>query len=502
VIPFRATRGPAHLVRSFVLVLAIALAAVGAAVVIPAMAQQQSMAPSIRVVRPDPAPVERMPLTVIDNVRYVSTNDLARVFGATKYWRPEIQKLSLRMGEHTLRFTVDAPVVLVDEGARNLAAPVRLVKGVVCAPETIVALLFEWGLVPDATFDEAERVVRFREEPHAVRQAQLYARNRVTEIVGTLSKSLPARILYATPTELRVLLEGGTLDSARVFSGGVVADGWMREVVGGVECRLALTPEARGWTLNVSGNRLKLAVTDDEGLVEAGLFNALEPIRLGGADRRVRTIVLDPGHGGADAGASLPGGQVEKDVALDVARALRTALQNRLGVRVILTRESDLDVPPSRRAAIANGADADLFVSIHLDNEGAVRGGGFRVLTLLPVPSPSEAPVAPIQIGGGDRDAELMPWRGAQTNSAGASMALGQTVADALRNVFPATPTVVGTGRFGVLEPIACPAILLESAPTARSGPESVSPRSYTIYDYTQTVARAIEEFVRRSNAS
>ena len=480
---------------------AAGLLAVLAVAFVPALAQR-GLPPSIVVVRPDPAPIERMPLLAIDGVRYVSTNDLARVFGATKYWRAEIQKLSLRLEEHTLRFTVDAPVVLVDEGARNLGAPVRLVQGVVYAPEAVVPLLFEWGLVPHATYDEEDHIVRFRVEPHSVRQAQLYSRDRVTEVVAALSKSLPARILYATPGELRVLLEGATLDSARIFSGGVVADGWMREVVGGVECRLALTEAARGWTVNVSANRLKLAVTDDTGLVEAGLFNPLEPIRLGGEDRRVRTIVLDPGHGGIDPGASLPGGQVEKDLSLDVARALRNALQSRLGVRVVLTREGDQDVPASQRAAISNGVNADLFISIHLDNEGAVRGGGFRVLTLLPSSSPSETPATPITIGGGDRETELMPWRGAQFASAGSSLALAQSVAGALQQVFPATPTSLVTGRFGVLEPVSCPAIMIESAPSPRSGPESMSPRSYTIYDYTQTVARAIEEFVRRSNAS
>ena len=499
--PFGTRRGAVPASAALPIALLLLMAAIALLAVGPARAQRGA-APPIRVVRPDPEPVERIAPTVIDNVRYVSTNDLARVFGATKYWRPEIQKLSLRMGEHTLRFTVDAPVVLVDEGARNLAAPVRLVQGVVYAPETIVPLLFEWRLVPDATYDDAERVVRYRAEPRDVRQAQLYPRDRVTEVVAALSRSLPARILYATPTELRVLLEGGTLDSARVFSGGVVSDGWMREVDGGVECRLVLTDAARGWAINVSGNRLKIAVTTDEGLVENGLFNALEPVRLGGADKRVRVIVIDPGHGGADLGATLPGGQPEKDVALDVARALRTALQNRLGARVILTREGDQDVTPSRRAAIANGSKADLFISIHLDNEGAVKGGGFRVLTLLPASSANESPLTPIDIGGGDHDSELMPWRGAQSASAGASLAFGQTIADALGRVFPATPTVTGTGRLGVLEPISCPAVLLESAPTARSGPEAVSPRSYTIYDYTQTVARAIEEFVRRSNAS
>jgi N-acetylmuramoyl-L-alanine amidase len=486
---------------------AAATAVVAAATVVlsigvtPTLAQRGA-APAIRVIHPGAPADERIVPTVLDNVRYVSTNDLARIFNATKYWRPEIQKLSLRLGEHTLRFTVDAPVVLIDEGSRNLASPVRLVQGVVYAPEAIVPLLFEWQLIPDATYDEGERAVRFRQEPHAVRQAQLYPRGRVTEVVAALSRTLPARILYATPTEIRVLLEGGTLDSARIFVGGTVADGWMREVVGGVECRLGLSGEARGWALNVSANRLKIAVTDDEGLVDAGLFNPLEPIRLGGADGRVRTIVLDPGHGGADQGATLPGGQTEKDVALDVARALRSALQSRLGVRVVLTRDGDQDVPPSRRAAIANGADADLFVSIHLDNEGAVRGGGFRVLTLLPAPAPREASLAPITIGGGEREIELMPWRGAQVGATGASMAFGQAVADALRRVFPATPTVSVTGRLGVLEPIGCPAIVIESAPTGRSGPEAMSPRSYTVYDYTQTLSRAIEEFVRRSNAS
>jgi len=493
--------------RSVTIGVTLALVAVTAALTIlamfvaPALAQRGA-ALAIRVIRPDPEPVETIAPTVIDNVRYVSTNDLARILGATKYWRPEIQKLSLRLGEHTLRFTVDAPIVLVDEGARNLAAPVRLVQGVVYAPEAIVPLLFEWGFVPDANYDEAGRAIRYRTEPHAVRQAQLYQRDRVTEVVAALSKSMPARILYATPTEIRILLEGGTIDSARVFAGGVVSEGWMRDVVGGVECRLALTDAARGWALNVSSNRLKISITDDQGLVNDGLFNGLEPVRLGGPDRKVRTIVIDPGHGGTDGGASLPGGQSEKDVTLDVARALRSALQSRLGARILLTRESDQNVTASRRAALANGAGADLFISIHLDNEGAVRGGGFRVLTLIPLSPAGESPVPPIAIGGGDQDAELIPWRGAQAASAGASMAFGQAIVDALKRVFPATPAMTGTGRFDVLEPISCPAVILESSPTARSGPEANSPRSYTIYDYTQTVARAIEEFVRRSNAS
>ena len=46
---------------------------------------QRPVAPPIRVIRPEPEPVERLTPIVIDNVRYISTNDLARIFSATKY---------------------------------------------------------------------------------------------------------------------------------------------------------------------------------------------------------------------------------------------------------------------------------------------------------------------------------------------------------------------------------------------------------------------------------
>jgi N-acetylmuramoyl-L-alanine amidase len=353
-------------------------------------------------------------------------------------------------------------------------------------------------MATDATWDETTRVIRFRAAVHSVRQAQLWVRGRVTEVSAALAKSLPARILYATPTEIRVLFEGGTLDTARVVSGGAVTEGEIREVPGGVEVRLALVEGAKGYAISVSANRLKVSVTEDGGLVDAGLFSALEPVRLGGRDGDVRTIVIDPGHGGTDLGAALPGGFTEKDVTLEIARSLRTAVQSRLNVRVILTRESDDEISPARRAEIANEQHADLFISIHLDGEGAVKGGGFRVFAMSPVAS-SGSSAAPVLLSGEGDDAELLPWRAAQLPVVGNSLALAQSVADGLQRTFPQSPVLVRTGRMSVLEPALCPAILLESAPASRAGPEAMSMRGYTIYDYTQTVAHAIEDFVRRS---
>lgn len=84
-------------------------------------------------------------------------------------------------------------------------------------------------------------------------------------------------------------------------------------------------------------------------------------------DLGVKTILLDPGHGGEDTGAIGRGGTREKDVALDIAQRLRRRLQAHGPAEVLLTRDADLTLPLSERVALAHANHADLFVSIHLN---------------------------------------------------------------------------------------------------------------------------------------
>ena len=91
--------------------------------------------------------------------------------------------------------------------------------------------------------------------------------------------------------------------------------------------------------------------------------------------------MIDPGHGGYDPGTQSGSGILEKDVALSIARQVADALKAR-GVRAQMTRESDDFISLPERTRRANLADADLFVSIHLNSSPNPETTGIEVYYL------------------------------------------------------------------------------------------------------------------------
>jgi N-acetylmuramoyl-L-alanine amidase len=85
-------------------------------------------------------------------------------------------------------------------------------------------------------------------------------------------------------------------------------------------------------------------------------------------------IVVDPGHGGRDAGALAPGGLQEKDLALTLARDLREEARSMGGFQVLLTREEDEMFSSARRRAASTGASLWLSIHLNADFEGKARG--------------------------------------------------------------------------------------------------------------------------------
>jgi N-acetylmuramoyl-L-alanine amidase len=96
----------------------------------------------------------------------------------------------------------------------------------------------------------------------------------------------------------------------------------------------------------------------------------------------VKTIVIDPGHGGRDPGALGLNGLQEKDVVLRVATKVAAILEKETAFKVLLTRERDVYLPLEERTAIANTKEADLFLSIHANSAPNLQVNGVETYFL------------------------------------------------------------------------------------------------------------------------
>jgi N-acetylmuramoyl-L-alanine amidase len=183
----------------------------------------------------------------------------------------------------------------------------------------------------------------------------------------------------------------------------------------------------------------------------------------------LRTIVVDAGHGGTEAGAKGSGGALEKDLTFAVARRLKAALEARLGLRVILTREGDSTVGLDERAALANNNKADLFISLHVNASVRQTASGAEVFYLnldeygdaAQRVAHGESESLPV-FGGGSRDIELILWEMAQARYIQESAALAQAVESSLRQHVPMSLRAIQQAPFRVLVGANMPAVLVE----------------------------------------
>lgn len=96
---------------------------------------------------------------------------------------------------------------------------------------------------------------------------------------------------------------------------------------------------------------------------------------------KIKTIVVDPGHGGKDPGAVGRYGLREKDVVFDIALEIKKLLEQE-NIKIVMTREKDEFLPLWKRTSIANTSTADFFISIHANASHSRRASGFEVYCL------------------------------------------------------------------------------------------------------------------------
>jgi len=181
----------------------------------------------------------------------------------------------------------------------------------------------------------------------------------------------------------------------------------------------------------------------------------------------IRTVAIDPGHGGEDDGVKGPAGTREKDVTLSIARRVKAILEARLGVRVLLTREDDRNVPIDERTSMANNNKADLFISLHANASLRRNAAGLAIFCAAFDKDTSESAGAHHAerlpaFGGGLRDIEMLPWDLAQTKHVAQSTAFADTLRQQLQGKVPFAPHPTDRAPLRILESANMPAVLVE----------------------------------------
>ena len=181
----------------------------------------------------------------------------------------------------------------------------------------------------------------------------------------------------------------------------------------------------------------------------------------------IRTVAIDPGHGGADEGARGASGVREKDLTLAVARRAKAAIEARLGIRVLLTRDDDRTVPIDERPAIANNNKADLFISLHANASLRRTTVGTAIFCAEFDKDTAQAAAAGgtdrlPAFGGGSRDIELVLWDLAQTRHLGQSTTFAALLEQQLHDRVPLVARPVDHAPLRVLESANMPAVLVE----------------------------------------
>lgn len=187
----------------------------------------------------------------------------------------------------------------------------------------------------------------------------------------------------------------------------------------------------------------------------------------------VRTIVIDPGHGGSETGAISPNGVPEKELTLQLARELEAKLAQRLAVRIVLTRNEDANLPLDTRTAIANQNKADLFVSIHLNSSLGSGAYGTETYFLSPQATDTRAARAAdaenagaAEGSGGDaaaqQDVQLILWDLAQAHHMAESQRFANMIQGELNQTLQLKDRGVKQAPFRVLMGATMPAVLVE----------------------------------------
>jgi N-acetylmuramoyl-L-alanine amidase len=412
-----------------------------------------------------------------DGRTFVSVNDAVVALEGSMTFDDKTRSYEVKLKGHSAVFGLDAALAVVDTKLVSLGAPVRGQGALAWAD----AEFFQKVIGPMAglslSWDRGTRTLSVRrgETAEITIESSVADLGETTKVVLRFSqtpsyaveKTADQVVLHIPNAHLVMQTPERALESARVA----------RLVVRGGDIAIVFREKDLVPNVYALGAPPRLVVDLAKGGSNA-TAGARLPTPAPGvpAAPKPKTIVLDPGHGGVEEGAKGPGGLLEKDATLALTKTIQDVLQRR-GYRVVTTRLSDATVGLDDRAAQANAAKADVFLSIHCNASRSPTAHGTEVYYLsldasdraaaLLAESENATPAGTpdtAEKNAAARDLDLILWDLAQNQHLSASARLAEIVQADFNRLLGITTRGVKQAPFRVLVGVNAPAVLVEVA--------------------------------------
>ncbi len=346
----------------------------------------------------------------IRSLPYLSARDFASKTGNGFYYNPETKKAELKINDYRIVLTAWNQFVVLRKKNKTkksvvqLPVSVKFYKGEIYFPLNYLLPYLEMAFGKSAKYDVKKNLLAFTSEPYKSRKKKeaITAENKNSraDIYGIEIEEKANGTLVRIKSRKYVRGAAGNIMNNKLIlllPRGVTVDK-------SLETALPRNKYIRKVEVkNVKGNyqidftlRKKYVSTDvyndlDSRDLLVTLYNQktlddLEEIERQKQKWKFDVVVIDPGHGGKDPGASYRGIK-EKDINLAIAlKAGKLIEKNLKGVKVVYTRKTDKFVELRKRGQIANKNHGDLFISIHCNSTKKVptNATGFEVYLLRP----------------------------------------------------------------------------------------------------------------------
>ncbi len=320
----------------------------------------------------DPYSSDKIKTITLNNLQYVSIQDLARALNAQSYFDAQNSRLIVRIENNILKFAAFSPFILLDQKAYQLPAEIEFIDQHIYAPLVYFLEFF------DRLFPNRIRYNQFNNEliitpllSTNINQISIEEKTNGTLVsITTTRRFVDSELsLRSGPNFVYLDIYGGKVDSLALYAKyktGLIAEIIPSQVTNELaQIGFRLRQEIIEKKLILQNpNQILISLKTKVELPREINKNIDQEKRRWLIDR----IVIDPGHGGRDPGAIGKFGTKEKDVVLSIARYLKDLIRDNLGVEVLMTREDDRFVPLNQRTEFANRHQAKLFISIHANS--------------------------------------------------------------------------------------------------------------------------------------